>query len=62
MEMHCNVGDDVNRNALWLSPYALLLIYVLPVYGSDVILGVQWLKTFGKIMWDFANLTMSFTC
>lgn len=36
-------------------------LYVLPVYGFDVILAVQWFKTLGKITWDFAHLTMSIT-
>jgi hypothetical protein len=34
--------------------------YALPLKGFDVILGVQWLKLLGPIMWDFAALTMAF--
>jgi hypothetical protein len=34
--------------------------YTLPLEGFDVILGVQWLKSLGLIMWDFAALTMTF--
>jgi hypothetical protein len=34
--------------------------YTLPLEGSDVILGVQWLKSLGTIVWDFATLSMAF--
>jgi hypothetical protein len=34
--------------------------YALPPEGFDIILGVQWLKSLGPIMWDFAPLTMAF--
>ena len=29
--------------------------------GCDLVLGVQWLRTLGPIVWDFAALTMHFT-
>jgi hypothetical protein len=34
--------------------------YALPLGGFDVILGTQWLRTLGPILWDFLSLTMSF--
>jgi hypothetical protein len=34
--------------------------YTLPLEGFDVILGVQWLKSLGLIVWDFAALSMVF--
>jgi hypothetical protein len=34
--------------------------YTLPLKGFDVIIGVQWLKSLGPIVWDFATLTMAF--
>lgn len=36
-------------------------LYILRLHGSDVILGVQWLKTMGTIIWNFEELTMAFT-
>lgn len=34
---------------------------VLPLVCCDLILGIQWLKTLGPILWDFAKLQMEFT-
>lgn len=35
-------------------------IYVIPLAGYEMILGCQWLKTLGPILWDFATHSMSF--
>jgi hypothetical protein len=37
-----------------------LTCYILPLDGFDVVLGVQWLRTLGPILWDFEKLTMTF--
>jgi hypothetical protein len=34
----------------------------MEICGEDIVLGVQWLRTLGSILWDFDNLTMSFWC
>jgi hypothetical protein len=34
--------------------------YTLPLEGFDVILGIQWLQSLGRIMWDFKALSMAF--
>ena len=34
---------------------------VLPLKGCDMVLGVQWLKSLGPIIWDFNTLTMQFS-
>jgi hypothetical protein len=38
----------------------VMYCYTLPLEGFDVILGVQWLKSLGPIVWDFATLPMAF--
>ena len=35
-------------------------MFVMPLGGCDVILGTQWLRTLGPILWDFAELWMHF--
>lgn len=34
---------------------------VLPLVCCDLILGIQWLKSLGQILWDFDKLKMEFT-
>jgi len=34
--------------------------YLLPLGECDVVLGVEWLRTLGPILWDFAAMTMQF--
>jgi hypothetical protein len=34
--------------------------YILPLAGFDVILGVQWLRSLGPILWNFRALSMEF--
>jgi hypothetical protein len=34
--------------------------YALPLDGFDIVLGVQWLRTLGPILWDFDDLKMMF--
>ena len=35
-------------------------VFSMPLGGCDVILGTQWLRTLGIILWDFAELWMQF--
>uniref|UniRef100_A0A5K0ZCD0 Uncharacterized protein n=1 Tax=Nymphaea colorata TaxID=210225 RepID=A0A5K0ZCD0_9MAGN len=35
-------------------------LYILPIHGVDVVLGMQWFRTLGKIQWDFATKTIMF--
>jgi len=34
--------------------------FILPLAGCDAVLGIQWLRTFGPILWDFTQLEMRF--
>ncbi len=36
-------------------------LFVLPLAGCDVVLGIQWLRLLGPILWDLVALTMEFT-
>lgn len=36
-------------------------LFVLPIEGPDVVLGIQWLQLLGKVSHDYAALTMEFT-
>jgi hypothetical protein len=36
-------------------------LFVLPLVGCDVVLGIQWLRLLGPILWDFVALIMEFT-
>lgn len=36
-------------------------LYLLPLVGCDLVLGVDWLSYLGPILWDFTRLTMKFT-
>ncbi|XP_074355720.1 uncharacterized protein LOC141695370 [Apium graveolens] len=35
-------------------------VLLLPLTGSDMVLGVQWFSNLGPVLWDFAKLTMQF--
>ncbi|KAJ0048873.1 hypothetical protein Pint_16366 [Pistacia integerrima] len=35
-------------------------LYVLPIYGVDVVLGVDWLHGLGPVTFDYSSMTLSF--
>lgn len=35
-------------------------LYLLPVTGANIILGIQWLQTLGKVIIDYQDLYMEF--
>lgn len=46
---------------VWLNGTLFLLeFYLLSLGGYDSVLGAQWLRTLGPILWDFSKLMMSF--
>nr|GFA31209.1 retrotransposon-related protein [Tanacetum cinerariifolium] len=36
-------------------------LYVLPINGHDIVLGIQWLQKLGKVSHDYAHQTMEFS-
>ena len=36
-------------------------MFSLPLGGCDVVLGAQWLRTLGPILWDFVEIWMQFS-
>jgi hypothetical protein len=36
-------------------------IYVIPLQGYELVLGCQWLRALGPIVWDFNIKSMSFS-
>ena len=41
--------------------YARIWLYILPIHGPDIILGMDWLESLGKVTADFAGKTLEFT-
>lgn len=40
-------------------PFSIYL-YILPISGANIVLGVQWLKSLGPILTDYSTLCMQF--
>lgn len=36
-------------------------LFILPIQGVDVVLGIQWLEMLGPVLTDYKQLTMDFT-
>jgi hypothetical protein len=48
--------------SLFLGQHEFILdLFVLPLSGAELVLGVQWLKTSGPVITDYEKLTMSFS-
>ena len=41
--------------------YFLVDFYLLPIYGADLVLGVQWLADLGEVLFEYKKLYMKFT-
>ncbi|PNX94328.1 Ty3/gypsy retrotransposon protein, partial [Trifolium pratense] len=63
------VGNGEVLNCTSMCPQTTLLLgshefsvdlFILPLSGAELVLGVQWLKTLGPIVTDYDKLTMSF--
>jgi len=47
--------------SLQLGPHQFLVdLFVLPLSGAEIVLGVQWLTTLGPVLTDYEHLTMKF--
>lgn len=47
---------------LWIQGEMFVIdFFLLPIDFCDVVLGTQWFRTLGPILWDFENLFMRFT-
>lgn len=70
MALKVMVGNGSVMECRQLCPATTLLIQnhlftvtlrVLPLSGTDVVLGVEWLRTLGPIITDYTSFTMAFT-
>ena len=54
--------DSLIKNFTWKMQGHLFTadLLLLPLSGSDIVLGVQWFSTLGPILWDFNNLMVEF--
>ncbi|MCH81628.1 hypothetical protein A2U01_0002419, partial [Trifolium medium] len=59
-ELQCS--SMCSNVSLSLGPHTFSVdLFVLPLSGAELVLGVQWLKTLGPIVTDYTQLTMSFS-
>ncbi|XP_028215247.1 uncharacterized protein LOC114397402 [Glycine soja] len=58
-ELQCN--QVCPKVAVHIQAHTFLVdFHILPICGADVVLGVQWLKSLGPVLTDYATLTMKF--
>lgn len=67
--LHVTVGDggqlktkgSCSKIPIKLQQHIFLIdFHLLEISGCDAVLGIDWLRTLGKIEWDFEKLTMQF--
>jgi len=63
------VGNDQQLECRWLCEAVTIDLqiasftvdlYVLPIAGANVILGIQWLQSLGPVLADYNTLTIQF--
>ncbi|GAU35886.1 hypothetical protein TSUD_383780 [Trifolium subterraneum] len=58
-ELQCNFMCQ--QTDLMVGPHHFSVdLFVLPLSGANIVLGVQWLKTLGPVLTDYEHLTMQF--
>ncbi|KAJ4966805.1 hypothetical protein NE237_018654 [Protea cynaroides] len=51
----------IRRIPLYLSTHLLTIdAILLPLFGADLVLGVQWLSQLGPVLFDYGNMTLDF--
>lgn len=55
-----NLGTCLQTPIKLLGVLLIVVFYLLPLEGYDVVLGTQWLSTLGSIEWDFSKLSIKF--
>ena len=48
------VSIDIQDNSFTLH------LYILPIFGTNIVFGVQWLKTLGPVLTNYNTLSMQF--
>ncbi|XP_028216783.1 uncharacterized protein LOC114398871 [Glycine soja] len=58
---HLQCHTTCNSTTLVLQHHSFTVdLYVLPIAGANIILGVQWLQSLGPVLTDYTKLTMQF--
>ncbi|GJZ19340.1 ty3-gypsy retrotransposon protein [Tanacetum coccineum] len=56
-----NCGGFCAQSTLVMGQHDFTMdLLILPLYGADIVLGVQWLATLGPTLFDYKNLWMEF--
>jgi hypothetical protein len=58
-ELHCSHMSHDTPLVIDSTPFSVDL-FVLPLSGAEIVLGVQWLRTLGPTLTDYSHLTLSF--
>lgn len=58
-QLDCNsiceaISISIQATEFWVD------LYILPISGANVVLGVQWLKSLGLVLTDYNTLAMKF--
>ena len=58
-EIHCSMVCE--KVSLTLQDHSFTVdLFILPLSGADIVLGIQWLKQLGPVLTDYSELQMKF--
>jgi hypothetical protein len=61
--LHMTVANGDHAVHIFIDSEEFIIdLFVIPLEGYDMMLGVQWLRTLGPILWDFERTRMSCWC